>query len=99
MYNPYEEVEVNEDNIIDMREDLFWELHTTGDVKILGSNVDIFELLEDMDAEDKDNVFSMLVMGSEDAKEFALEKLMVAFKSAYDDATIEAHYIDEKESY
>jgi len=99
MYNPYDEVDVNETNIIETREDLFWELHTTGTVFVLGHKVTIFELLEDMDDEEKDNVFSMLVMSNDDAKEYALEKLMAAFKSAYDDGEIEDHYIDSKQPF
>ena len=99
MNNPYDEVEVNETNIIDTREDLLWELHTTGSVFVLGHKVTIFELLEEMDDEEKDNVFSMLVMGNEDAKEYARSKLMEAFKGAYDDAVIEDHYIDMQSEY
>jgi hypothetical protein len=99
MYNPYDEVEINETNIIDTREDLLWELHTTGTVFVLGHKVTIFELLEEMDQEEKDNVFSMLVTGNEDAKEFAIEKLMDAFKWAYNDSVIEEHYIDMQSEY
>ena len=99
MYNPYDEVELNETNIIDTREDLLWELHTTGTVFVLGHKVTIFELLEEMDQEEKDNVFSMLVMGNEDAKEYAIEKLMDAFKWAYNDSVIEEHYIDMQSEY
>jgi len=99
MYNPYDDVDVNETNIIETREDLFWELHTTGTVFVLGHKVTIFELLEEMDDEEKDNVFSMLVMGNDDAKEYARSKLMEAFKGAYDDAVIEDHYIDMQSEY
>ena len=99
MYNPYDEVEVNETNIIDTREDLLWELHTTGTVFILGHKLTIFELLEEMDDEEKDNIIGMLVMGNDDAKEFAIEKLMDAFKGAYDDSVIEEHYIDMQSEY
>ena len=99
MYNPYDDVDVNETNIIETREDLFWELHTTGTVFVLGHKVTIFELLEEMDDEEKDNVFSMLVMGNDDAKEYAQSKLMEAFKGAYDDAVIEDHYIDMQSEY
>ena len=99
MYNPYDEVEINETNIIDTREDLLWELYTTGTVFILGHKLTIFELLEEMDQEEKDNVIGMLVMGNDDAKEFAIEKLMDAFRSAYDDSVIEEHYIDAQSEY
>jgi len=99
MYNPYDEVEINETNIIDTREDLLWELYTTGTVFILGHKLTIFELLEEMDQEEKDNVIGMLVMGNDDAKEFAIEKLMDAFRSAYDDSVIEEHYIDMQSEY
>jgi len=99
MYNPYDEVELNETNIIDTREDLLWELHTTGTVFILGHKLTIFELLEEMDDEEKDNIIGMLVMGNDDAKEFAVDKLMDAFKGAYDDSVIEEHYIDMQSEY
>ena len=90
---------INEEAIIDTRDDLFYELHTTGDVIIFGKKVSIFDLIEELDNEDMNNVFSMLVMGSEDAKEFALEKLMEIFKIQISDEDIEEHYVDDKESY
>jgi len=83
----------------ELREDLFWELQTSGSVFILGHECTIFELLEDMDDEEKDNVFSMLVRGNDEAKEYAVKKLFAAFSSAYDDEVLEDHYIDEKTSF
>ena len=99
MENPYDVVELNEVNIIETRDDLFWELQTTGSVFILSHEVTIFELLEDMDQDNKDTIISMLVVGNEDAKEYALENIMDAFKSAYDDAVIEEVYIDQQQPF
>ena len=81
--------------LLDARSDLFYELHTTGNVKINGAKRTIFDLLEYIDQEEKDNVFSMLVMGNEDAKECALEFLSIAFNIEFNDEAIENHVIDE----
>lgn len=100
-YNPYDEVEINETNIIDTRDDLLFEICNTGSACILGHKVTMSELLEDMDQEEKDNAFAMLVSRNEndDAKEYATEKLMEIFRVLYDDAVIEEHYIDMQSEY
>lgn len=81
--------------ILDARSDLFYELHTTGDVRINGAKRTIFELLEYVDAEEKDIIFSMLVRGNEEVKECALEFLSAAFNIEFDDEAIENHVINE----
>lgn len=81
--------------ILDARSDLFYELHTTGDVRINGAKRTIFDLLEYVDAEEKDIIFSMLVRDNEDVKESALEFLSVAFNVEFDDEAIENHVINE----
>jgi hypothetical protein len=90
---------VAESEITELREDMFWELCTTGSVFVNSHQVTIFELLEEMDVEEKDNIAGMLIIGNEDAKEYALEKLFIAFASEYDDEAIQGHYIDDKTSY
>jgi len=95
-YNNFDVVEVNETNIIDTRDDMLFELCETGSVFILGHQVTMSDLLEDINQEDKDDVFAMLVSSNDnaDAKDHAKEKLMELFTFMYDDAVIEEHYID-----
>tara|TARA_R110000751_G_C13770956_1_gene480125 strand:+ start:2065 stop:2349 length:285 start_codon:yes stop_codon:yes gene_type:complete len=81
--------------ILDARSNLFYELHTTGDVRVNGAKRTIFDLLEYVDAEEKDNVFSMLVRANENAQECALEFLSAAFNVEFDDEAIENHIINE----
>ena len=94
MSNPY-----LEDTISEARDDLFYEFYTTGNVILNTVKTTVFELLEQMDDEDKDNVFSMLVMGNDDAKEYALEVLRSAFDSEVSDEQIENHIVDEACEY
>ena len=85
--------------LLDARSDLFYEMHTTGDVKINSVKHTVFDFLEYMDSEEKDNVFSMLVKGNNDAKEYALGLLSTAFNAEFNDEVIENHIIDEACEY
>ena len=92
-------LEVAESTIIDTRDELFTELVVTGNVFINKHLVTVYELLEDMMDEDKDDVFAMLLVDSTEAKAHANELIWARFLSEYDDEAIENHYIDEMESY
>lgn len=83
-----------EDTINEARDDLFYEMYTTGDVTVNGIKTTTFELLVHVESQ-LYNVFSMLVMGNEDAKEYALEALRSAFDSEVSDSQIENHIVDE----
>ena len=91
-------LEVAESTIIDTRDDLFTELVVTGNVFINNHRVTVYELLEDMMDEDKDDVFAMLLVDSTEAKAHANELIWARFLSEYDDEAIEKHVIDEGES-
>jgi len=91
-------LEVAESTIIDTRDDLFTELVVTGSVFINSHRVTVYELLEDMMDEDKDDVFVMLLVDSTEAKAHANELIWARFLSEYDDEAIEKHVIDEGES-
>jgi len=89
---------VAESTILETRDDLFTELVVTGSVYINSHRVTVYELLEDMDVEDKDCVFAMLLVDKSEAKSEANELLWSRFLAEYDDEAIEKHVIDEGES-
>tara|TARA_R110002096_G_C14063486_1_gene674652 strand:+ start:138 stop:431 length:294 start_codon:yes stop_codon:yes gene_type:complete len=91
-------LEVAESAILETRDELFTELIVTGNVSINGSKVTVYDLLEDMMCEDKDDVFAMLLVDSTEAKAHANELIWARFLSEYDDEAIEKHVIDEGES-
>tara|TARA_R110000744_G_scaffold308436_1_gene416502 strand:+ start:135 stop:428 length:294 start_codon:yes stop_codon:yes gene_type:complete len=91
-------LDVAESTILDTRDDLFTELVVTGSVYINNHRVTVYELLEDMMDEDKDDVFAMLLVDSTEAKAHANELIWARFLSEYDDEAIEKHVIDEGES-
>ena len=91
-------LEVAESTIINTRDDLFTELVVTGSVFINSHRVTVYELLEDMMCEDKDEVFAMLLVDGYEAKAHANELIWARFLSEYDDEAIEKHVIDEGES-
>ena len=91
-------LEVAESTIIDTRDELFTELIVHRSVSINGSEVTVYDLLEDMMCEDKDEVFAMLLVDGYEAKAHANELIWARFLSEYDDEAIEKHVIDEGES-
>jgi len=91
--------EVPESTINDTRDDLFAELIVEGNVSINDNKVTVYDLLEDMMCEDKDEVFAMLLVDPTEARAHAEELIWARFLSEYDDEAIEKHYINEMESY
>ena len=91
--------DIQESVILEKQDDLFYELTKDGEINIDGLEVTIFTLLEFIDDEDKENSFSALVRGNEDAKENATEILWQAFRIMFDDEFIERHIISEGEEY
>tara|TARA_R110000868_G_scaffold13845_1_gene64338 strand:- start:229 stop:522 length:294 start_codon:yes stop_codon:yes gene_type:complete len=92
-------ISIAEDTIFEKRDDLFTELVVTGSVYINSHRVTMHELMEDMDAEDKDNVFAMMFVDVTEAKAAGTDLLWSAFISDYDDEAIEKHIIDEATEY
>jgi hypothetical protein len=93
--NPANDLYEYESEIIQMRDELFWELQTTGSVIINHHEVTSFDLLEEVSDDDKADVFSMLLTGNEDVKSHAIDLLMHSFVSNYDDEAILKHYSDK----
>ena len=105
-------LEVPESTINDTRDELFAqlvvpvsvsinnsELVVPSSVSINNSEVTVYDLLEDMMCEDKDDVFAMLLVDPTEARAHAEELIWARFLSEYDDEAIEKHYINEMESY
>tara|TARA_R100001369_G_scaffold15468_1_gene30271 strand:+ start:200 stop:562 length:363 start_codon:yes stop_codon:yes gene_type:complete len=95
--SPSARISISESDIIDKRDDLFYEITTTGSA----AGYSLHDLLEIVDDEFKDNMISMLMRGIDvdETKEYAKEKLQDAFKDMLDDEFIEQHIIDEAGEY
>ena len=95
--SPRARISISESDIIDKRDDLFYEITTTGSA----AGYSLHDLLEIVDDEFKDNMISMLMRGFDvgETKEYAKEKLQDAFKDMLDDEFIEQHIIDEAGEY
>jgi len=105
--NPAYDVYDHESDIIETRDEMFWELQTTGSAFVNGHEFTIFDLLEGVEEGDKDEIISMIFRRentplseqASKARPQAMDLLMDAFISSYDDETILKHYIDDKTSY
>ena len=95
--SPSARISISESDIIDKRDDLFYEITTTGSA----AGYSLHDLLEIVDDEFKDNMIAMLMRGFDvdETKEYAKEKLQDAFKDMLDDEFIEQHIIDEAGEY
>ena len=95
--SPPASISICESDIIDKRDDLFYEITTTGSA----AGYSLHDLLEIVDDEYKDNMIAMLMRGIDvdDTKEYAEEKLKESFKDMLDDEFIEQHIIDEAGEY
>ena len=89
----------SDQDILEAQDDLFYELRSSGSVYICAELFTIWEVLEEVDEESKDTIISMLVIGNDDAKEYAIEVLWNKFKSDFDSEVIAAHLTNEGESY
>tara|TARA_R110000751_G_scaffold286487_1_gene390932 strand:+ start:318 stop:611 length:294 start_codon:yes stop_codon:yes gene_type:complete len=96
---PIFNLEVPESSINDTIDELFTELTVESNVSINDNKVTVYDLLEDMMCEDKDDVFAMLLVDPTEARAHAEELIWARFLSEYDDEAIEKHYINEMESY
>ena len=95
--SPSARISISESDIIDKRDDLFYEITTTGSA----AGYSLHDLLEIVDDEYKDNMIAMLMRGGDldDLKDYAKEKLEESFKDMLDDEFIEQHIIDEAGEY
>tara|TARA_R110000737_G_C14453109_1_gene463542 strand:+ start:156 stop:488 length:333 start_codon:yes stop_codon:yes gene_type:complete len=89
---------IAESTILETRDNLFAELVVSGSVYVNSHRVTMHELMEDMDAEGKDNIIAMMFVDCVEARDEAAEMLNNAFISEYDDEAIEKHIIDEATS-
>jgi hypothetical protein len=89
---------VAESTILETRDDLFTELVVTGNVYINNHKVTVYEMLEEMDDENKDCILAMMLVDSTEAKAEYIEVLWAMFLSDFDDEVIEKHVIDEATS-
>lgn len=93
--NPANDVYMYETEIADKRDDLFYEITTTGSA----AGYSLHDLLETVDDEIKDNIISMLMVGNDDVKEYAKEHLLESFKELLDDDAILEIYIDDNSEF
>ena len=95
--NPANDVYMYETEIADKRDDLFYEITTTGSA----AGYSLHDLLEIVDDEYKDNMIAMLMRGIDvdDTKEYAEEKLKESFKELLDDDAILEIYIDDNSEF
>jgi hypothetical protein len=93
--NPANDVYEYESEIADKRDDLFYEITTTGSA----AGYSLHDLLETVDDEIKDNVIAMLMVGNDDVKEYAKENLLESFKNMIDDNAILEIYIDDNSEF
>jgi len=95
--SPSARISISESDIIDKRDDLFYEITTTGSA----AGYSLHDLLEIIDDEYKDNMIAMLMRGIDvdETKEYAKEKLQESFKDMLNDEFIEQHIIDEAGEY
>ena len=95
--SPRARISISESDIIDKRDDLFYEITTTG----FAAGYSLHELIEIVDYEFNHNIIAMLMRGidMDDTKEYAKEKLQESFKDMLDDEFIEQHIIDEAGEY
>tara|TARA_R100001377_G_scaffold71998_1_gene47726 strand:+ start:1162 stop:1455 length:294 start_codon:yes stop_codon:yes gene_type:complete len=93
--NPANDVYMYETEIADKRDDLFYEITTTGSA----AGYSLHDLIETVDDEYKDNIIAMLMVGNDDVKEYAKEHLLESFKEMLDDDAILEIYIDDKSEF
>ena len=105
--NPANDVYEYEMEILNTREDLFWELQTTGDVKIDGVVYELHEFIEMISDEEKDKIveeaFRRTATRLKDqphhANFYAGEIIWKIFCNEISDEVIFDHYVDEKSEY
>ena len=95
--SPSARISISESDIIDKRDDLFYEITTTGSA----AGYSLHDLIEIVDDEFNHNIIAMLMrdIDVDDTKEYAKEKLQESFKDMLDDEFIEQHIIDEAGEY
>jgi len=105
--DPANDVYEYETEILRTREDLFWELQTTGDVKIDGVVYELHEFIEMISDEEKDNIVEKAFRRSatrlkeqpHNANFYTVELIWEIFCNEISDEVIFEHYVDEKSEY
>ena len=95
--SPSARISISESDIIDKRDDLFYEITTTGSA----AGYSLHDLIEIVDDEFSHNIIAMLMrdIDVDDTKDYAKEKLKESFKDMLDDEFIEQHIIDNAGEY
>ena len=95
--SPRARISISESDIIDKRDDLFYEITTTGSA----AGYSLHDLIEIVDDEFNHNIIAMLMRGIDvdDTKEYAEEKLKESFKELLDDDAILEIYIDDNSEF
>ena len=95
--NPANDVYMYETEIADKRDDLFYEITTTGSA----AGYSLHDLIEIVDDEFNHNIIAMLMRGIDvdDTKEYAKLKLKESFKELLDDDAILEIYIDDNSEF
>jgi len=105
--NPANDVYEYETEILNTRGDLFWELETTGNVKIDGVIYELHEFIEMIDDEEKDKIVEEAFLRSatplkdqpHHANFYTRELIWEIFCNEISDEVIFDHYVDEKSEY
>jgi hypothetical protein len=95
--SPPARISISESDIEDKRDDLFYEITSTGSA----AGYSLHDLIEIVDDEFSHNIIAMLMrdIDVDDTKDYAKEKLKESFKDMLDDEFIEQHIIDEAGEY
>ena len=98
--NPANDVYMYETEIADKRDDLFYEITTTG----FAAGYSLHDLIEIVDDEFNHNIIAMLMrsidsIDVDDTKEYAKSKLKESFKELLDDDAILEIYIDDNSEF
>ena len=90
-------IEVSEDSLMKCKLSLINEIIDDKSAHINGQRVYRFDLIEDAEQEDKDNIILMLLVDKDNAYYHTIEILKKRFGEMFSDAEIEAHIISERE--
>jgi hypothetical protein len=90
-------IHINEDAIAECRARLSVDIIYDEYATINGQRVEAFDLIEDAEQEDKNNIILMLLVDKDDSYYHTLEVLKKRFGEMFSDAEIETHLIDEAE--
>ena len=89
-------IRISEDAIAECRDNLLAELIVTKNVTIDNTKITTQDMLDDIESEDKDNVFEILLGNAVEAKAEADRVITAAFNSEVSDNNIINHLIEKE---